>query len=959
MSKPIRILIIPNYFIIFQSKNILNVPITLFMSLDSKIIQLCCDNDLLVISTLTRCYICDLVREHYKQIGQQLRDGLYGVTFLKSRKRIFCARPGSRLWEVDLAGDVHSTHQFKRKLAIPPSTFISLFDEPNIKAEIDCPPATSTSFNFVKLQDLLGRYIVTYNGDGLYVLNTDTVDILFWSSCFGTIVDVQCSLNSIFIWNNDGDLHELVFLPAEKYILTLYLKSHHKLCIHVMHVFYEKLVSSSTFHELYPLKDFEWPSEENLGVDHDQKIEILSKIKEKLKTVVANETKLNSGIHVVNNRHLSHRLLDDSVIDVHRSEILVNANGSSVNENGEPRKRSNSLPSSLKKSTSNNQSQGMNGSDKLASESRNLYNGTDTDSEHYNSPFVTFASYHILRDNFSELGANFSQIFNDSSRNLKQKWLTFEGKITSRAEDPSPIAPPVARVPALYQDEEIVEIDNEPIVERRQITQPDPLTNNTDELQPLFNALESNSESDHDLFDSLNVILQKSLNEDSHLPISMTMAPIVVKDIFTSRCFVKPFLSAWFDSKTFPLDLPSDLQSHYPSMLALLFDKEELGFDFFLSSVLAVFGFLLDARNLLDTIKSFQLPCYYKSFCYVLKHFQRDQLGDYERAEGERIAWPTPVYLNTMLLMISVDRKEVFSEMGIKKNVDIVDVLYLLLHAVQIDSKNDSSSLLPEYKNVWLNYIQRQHCEQNINCLENPNVFRLILHALISCNVGLQDLCCSNCWFLLPQNLVDKIVFKSLSCAILDTFWSILTESFKSDGTDYATLLSFRCAISDTFKYQPRSSVCYRDIENCKHLICKNFSKKVEQLQLNPTSVLAFDTICNLCYRIPFLWKYLSTVQKTSDPVQLLDMPHFIQLDSMPQLHALYSSVSANDAQMIFDCLATISEGRCLNCNEKVFDEDHVSWDNASTFVLQHLGATQTLKLLQCYPSAKINLSSR
>lgn len=930
------------------------------MSLDSQIIQLCCDNNLLVISTLTRCYICDLIREHYKQIGQQLRDGLYGATFLKNRKRIFCARPGSRLWEVDLAGDVHSTHQFKKKLAVPPSTFISLFDEPKIKTATDSTPLTITSFNFIKLQDLLGRYIVTYNRNGIYVLNTDTVDVLFWCSCFGNIVDVQCSHSSIFIWNSNGDLHELVFLPAEKYILTLYLKSHYELCMHVLYIFYEKLVSSSAFHELYPLKDFAWSCEQNLGEDHDKKIQILTKIKEKLKTVVANETKLHSGIHVVNNRFHSRRLLDDSAIGVHRPEIFMHANGSSMNENGEHRKRSNSLPTSLKKSISENLEQEINDSDEQPYMPRNLYSGTDTDSELYSSPFVAFASYHILRENFSELGANFSQIFNDSSRNLKQKWLTFEGKITSRVEHPNSMASAVARAPTFYQDEEIVEINDKPIVERRQTNHAEPIANDLNKLQPLFGALESNSELDDDLFDALNAIFQLSWEEDSHLPVSMTMAPVLIKDVFTSRCFVKPFLSAWFDSENFPLNLPSDFLSHYPPMLAHLYDEDELKFDFFLSSVLALFGSLLEARSLLDTIKSFQMPCYYKSFCYVLKHFQKDQPSGYEHVEGERIDWPTPVYLNTMLLMISVDRKDVFCEMGIKKNVDIIDVLYLLLHAVQIDSKNDSSLLLHDYKNVWLNYIQKQHCELNINCLENSNVFRLIVHALISCSAGLQDLCCSNCWFLLPQTSTDQFVLKQLSYAILDTYWSILTESLNSSSIDYATLLSFRCAISDTFKYQPCSSVCYKDIENCNHLICKQFRKKTEQLHLNATSVLAFDAICNLCYRVPFLWKYLSTLQANSNSIQLLDVSHFIQLDNMQQLHMLYPSlIGTNEGQMIFDSLASISEGRCTNCNEKVFDSGSVSWDNASTFVLQHLGAAQTLKLLRCYSSAKINLSSR
>lgn len=927
-----------------------------FMALDSKIIQLCCDNDLLVISTLTRCYIYDSTREHYKQVGQQLRDGFYGATFLKSRKRIFCARPGSRLWEVDLAGEVHSTHQFKKKLAIPPSTFISLLDEPKITTGSGSSPSTTTSFNFTKLYDLLGRYIVTYHGDRIYVLNTDTVDVLFWCNCFGNVVDLQCSHSSVFVWNANGDLHELVFLPVEKYVLALYLKSHYELCIRVLCILYEKLISSSAFHELYPLKDWKWPSEQNDSEDCEEKVQILAKIKEKLATVVANETKLRSGIHVVNNQYHSRRLLDDSAISVHRPDISTG--DSDIVENGEHRKRSNSLPSSLKKSILKELPKDTNSPERLGHPS-NLYDGIDTDSELYNSPFVTFASYHILRENFSELGANFSQIFNDSSRNLKQKWLTFEGKITSRAEDPS-VNISAIRVPQFYQDEEVVEIDDQPIVERRQVNS-DPQVDDTNELEPLFSTLKSNPELDDDLILALNEALRISTEENPRLLISMAMAPSAVKDVFTGRCFVKSFLSTWFDSKTFPVQVPSNLSDQYPPMLALLFDEEELKFDFLLNSILVVFGFLLEGQTILDTIKSFRLPCYYKSFNYVLKLFQKDEPSDYKRVEGERIDWPVPVYLNTMLLMISVDRKDVFCEMGIKKSVDVVDTLYLLLHAVQIDSKNESSSLLHEYKHVWLNYVQKRHCERNTHCLEDPFVFRLALHALISCNARLQDSCCSNCWFLLPQTSTENVAFQSLSCAVLTTFWSILTRSLNSDGIDYATLLLFRRAISDTFKYQSCSTICYKDVENCEHLICRKFSEKINRSDPNATTVLAFNAICNLCYRVPFLWKYLSSLQTNEDPIQLLDVSHFIQLDNIQQLRTFYPPpIGENEALAIFDCMTSLSEGRCLNCNAKAFDiSDRISWDDVGTFALQHLGATRTLKLLQRFSIANVNLSSR
>nr|CAD7257547.1 unnamed protein product [Timema shepardi] len=140
---------------VFTTKTIFQTPSFQLMQLDSRVVQLDWYSDLLLVSTLSRSYLCDTVREQYRQLGQKLREGEYGSCFFstvdqplpslasgqrsgsfrsiddtqESRNsyeglknvKMFCARPGSRVWEVNLNGTVVSTHQFKEALAIPPT----------------------------------------------------------------------------------------------------------------------------------------------------------------------------------------------------------------------------------------------------------------------------------------------------------------------------------------------------------------------------------------------------------------------------------------------------------------------------------------------------------------------------------------------------------------------------------------------------------------------------------------------------------------------------------------------------------------------------------------------------------------------------------------------------------------------------------------------------------------------
>lgn len=80
-----------------------------------------------------------LCREKFWRVGQKERDGDYGACFFPQNRGLvpgqppllYCARPGSRMWEANFNGDVQSTHQFKQLLACPPLPLISYRHPPH------------------------------------------------------------------------------------------------------------------------------------------------------------------------------------------------------------------------------------------------------------------------------------------------------------------------------------------------------------------------------------------------------------------------------------------------------------------------------------------------------------------------------------------------------------------------------------------------------------------------------------------------------------------------------------------------------------------------------------------------------------------------------------------------------------------------------------------------------------
>lgn len=70
--------------VLLQSKNMFQVPAFVFMQVDSAVVSICCHEDRLLVSSYTRCYVCDTAREQYRQVGTKLRDGQYGACYVPS-----------------------------------------------------------------------------------------------------------------------------------------------------------------------------------------------------------------------------------------------------------------------------------------------------------------------------------------------------------------------------------------------------------------------------------------------------------------------------------------------------------------------------------------------------------------------------------------------------------------------------------------------------------------------------------------------------------------------------------------------------------------------------------------------------------------------------------------------------------------------------------------------------------
>lgn len=319
----------------------------IIMSLDSRICQLEAKECMLLVSTLTRCYICNTVQEQYRQIGQKLRDGEFGACFANIQKSltngtventthdftevkkynivdddagfvvgdefsntvIYCARPSSRLWEATIDGMVRRTHQFKQALAKNPMTLISqeMYENENFKFESVNNTVDGQSINFSRIYSLNGA-IFAYSRNSLYFLNVQRLDDTVWYDAYNNIVDCRIYNDMVYVWLSNGTLVSLRFMKLDKFLVKCYADSKFRLCAELCAFFKEYLLTNDLSPKLYILSGL------RDKIDDNDTMMVLQDVIEKFdKLKSTDSTQLKSGIYVVDNTYQTQTLLDENI----------------------------------------------------------------------------------------------------------------------------------------------------------------------------------------------------------------------------------------------------------------------------------------------------------------------------------------------------------------------------------------------------------------------------------------------------------------------------------------------------------------------------------------------------------------------------------------------------------------------------------------------------------------------
>ncbi|XP_055437277.1 BLOC-2 complex member HPS5 isoform X2 [Bubalus kerabau] len=197
-------------------------PVQTITTVDSCVVQLDYLDGRLLVSSLTRSFLCDTEREKFWKIGNKERDGEYGACFFPEKcsagqqPLIYCARPGSRMWEVNFDGEVLSTHQFKKLLSSPPLPVINLRSEP----QYDHTIGSSQSLSFPKLLHISEHCVLTWTERGIYIFIPQNVQVLLWSEV-KDIQDVAVCKNELFCLHLNGKVSHLSLLSVERCVERL------------------------------------------------------------------------------------------------------------------------------------------------------------------------------------------------------------------------------------------------------------------------------------------------------------------------------------------------------------------------------------------------------------------------------------------------------------------------------------------------------------------------------------------------------------------------------------------------------------------------------------------------------------------------------------------------------------------------------------------------------------------
>ena len=175
------------------------------LALDSQVVQLATEGEVLVASTLTRVVVCHTGHKTFREVGSKLRQGPLGAALLGGR--VWAARPGCRLWEVEVdSASVLFTRQFRAPITeLPPA---KLHGWPGPRPSY----GGEHGFTLLRAQDGL---LLTWSPSGrIYILDMEHSGILAWTSVSPScIVEAVVEGSLVVVLDDQGLLHTLTFGP--------------------------------------------------------------------------------------------------------------------------------------------------------------------------------------------------------------------------------------------------------------------------------------------------------------------------------------------------------------------------------------------------------------------------------------------------------------------------------------------------------------------------------------------------------------------------------------------------------------------------------------------------------------------------------------------------------------------------------------------------------------------------
>jgi hypothetical protein len=919
------------------------------------------------------------VKEQYRQIGHKLREGEYGACFYAAGVRcdipkgteqqvgttgaafssvmegqklagyeglqnlkMFCARPGSRLWEVHIDGTVLSTHHFKQALAVPPTNITrpqEMLHGGKVKEISQSETWDQQSFNFTKLYVIANKFLFTFKRDGICVIDPEKGNVILWNNSFRDIVDAKTLNDMMYVWTASGHVHAVIMLPVDRFLVRLYLLKQYAVCAQLCEQHHNYLMElAPTSSKLQLLADLGTKLENN---------EVARKIYPLLQEIgkhaeeKQNALRLKSGIFLVGNTQLLYSSVEEGKDTSLKSCLYVQA----------PKEKSHSLAASPE-SNRRKKSEGCQKDSKSISttslpELVHHMNGTGIFTEDGTQFHKKLCAVDVLSNSegnilLSQTNSELKNIKASDTdpafppealqalkelrhsvlwKSLREKWQMLERKVKLLGQDvtfePADIRPADYQEALLEEehsnkDEELVYSSSDKLKTGLYFPVLD-VSNIIDVCVRLIMCEQNGDVKSELVYEFLNAIsnvyqlfvteirthygvaddttltsnLESILNMIGSFPFTHYFNIDIIKIIRDKFHFALEtrYLITWLQGRI------QDVQhtDQFPEHFKHLYSEDSLKLDVLLSQVLVIYSELFDPTRTLRGIQTSNLHCYYLSLCVILDRYEEGNLssvGEYTSGCASYDELPPPLLLSTVFFMFSVEC--VVNCCKFSKQVSVKDVWYLVMRLQQHleDNGKKSDAARSHCYSLFLSYLEKIP-EQN-DCLADvfaDDQLRLYVPAAFEeLNSVTSGVCACGFPVLIPQTL--------------------------------------------RYSYLAEFIVLYYWKNNQGYLI-------------------------ELCKKVPSLWYLVLRQRRNEGFVSVL--PLIIHLADTLELAYWLSYMDHAAWVQTLDHLTTFQSGTCLNCGSvfTTFSDKlgRTLWSSVGLLIVKALGPHEAVQLLTKYAS--------